>query len=362
MNRVAVIMAGGSGERFWPLSRSNFPKQLLHITNEKESLLQESISRVIDLFGDENIYIATTEALMEPIRDGDRRIPTQNVLGEPAKRNTTGCLVWAAAHLMARTGDENLVMSILTADHRIGDNDLFRSTIDGATTLASKSDSIVTIGAKPVRPDTGYGYIELGEPVPNDHLKAFDVKRFREKPNQETAEHFMSEGNFLWNCGMFFWSLKTFFSELNHHAPEIGKIAEQIVAALKNQQPNEAIALFESLENISIDYALLEKSNQVVCIPAPFEWDDVGSWDSLERYRTPDANANVLEGNVVCHDAEECIVINKSARGNQVIGLIGLDNVVVVSTDDAVLVVAKDRVQDVKKIVAQLKEKNAPQL
>jgi len=359
--KVAVIMAGGSGERFWPVSRSHYPKQLLKITSDHESMLQEAVSRAIPLFSEPNIMIATSLKLRDSIVKGESRIPEDQVLGEPNNPTTTGCLVWAAANIWAKTNDPETVMAVLTADHRIGDGDKFRACLEQAVQIAAQEKQIVTIGAKPDRPETAYGYIEAGEEISSDDAKGYRVNRFREKPNQESADQFLAEGNYYWNCGMFFWTVETFFNELREHAPEIFGVAREILEALKQNDHKHAVEAFDKLPNLSIDYALLEHTNHVVCVPATFEWDDVGSWDSLDRYRSKDEQENVKDGNVILEDVESSIVINEATK-DQVVAVVGMEDVVVINTDDAVLVVPKDKVQNVKKIVTRLKDSKASQI
>ncbi len=365
--RVAVIMAGGSGERFWPLSREQRPKQLLKLTGSDENLLQEAVSRVLPLVPAENVFLATSRTLCNVICAGDERIPNANVLAEPCRRNTAGCLIWAAANLIARYGeDQEVTMAILTADHRIGAHDKFRATLDAAMSAAEKQSALVTIGATPERADTGYGYIEI---LPNERQNnnnkttgIYPVHRFREKPNQSTADEFVASGNFLWNCGMFFWRVSTFLDELGNAQPEMAATARLIAKALAAGEEAEAVRLFEGLESISIDYALLEHAHNVLVAESTFPWDDVGSWDSLDRTREPDPRGNVTHGDPVLVDVENSIVFNEAGPDKMAVALVGVEDVVVVTVDDAVLVVAKDRVQDVKKVVAELQKRKGSQL
>lgn len=359
---VAVIMAGGSGERFWPLSRRTFPKQLLRITQENESMLQEAVSRALPLFTGERIFIATTEPLREAICLGESRIAPERIFAEPDKRNTLGCLVWSACQIRASMPNQSVTMAVLTADHRIADPGKFLQCISRCLAVAKEQKAIVTIGAPPTRPETAFGYIELNLDSEEPNLPYFPVRKFREKPDQQTAESFISAGNFLWNCGMFFWTLETFFEELEAHQPEAFKVAEQLVVALKQKDQRRATELFRQLPNLSIDYALMEKSKRVCCVPANFPWDDVGSFDSLQRYREANAEGHIVEGNVLMANAQNCVALNHTTGGKQVLALVGVQDLVVVTTDDGLVVVHKDHVQDVKKIVEQLKAKNAPQL
>ncbi|MBX3728116.1 MAG: hypothetical protein KF858_02940 [Candidatus Sumerlaeia bacterium] len=364
--RVAVIMAGGSGERFWPLSRAQRPKQLLRLAGGEETLLQQAVSRVAPLVSPERVFVATSRILAEAIRAGDARVPAANVLAEPAKRNTTGCLAWAAANLIARHGDPAAVsMAVLTADHLIGPPDAFRACIANALAAAEAHDALVTIGIAPAHPETGYGYIEAEDEavavagLPAGAVRA--VRSFREKPDRATAEGYVASGRHYWNSGMFFWRVATFLAELDHAAPAVAAVVRGMAEALRAGDEAAAERLFGTLEDRSIDYVLMEKARRVLLVPATFGWDDVGSWDALARVHAPDAAGNVRDGAAVLADARDCIVVNATG-GRTAVGLVGVEGLVVVVTDDAVLVVPKDRVQDVKRIVTALREQGAPQV
>ncbi len=355
--RFAVIMAGGSGERFWPLSSEAKPKQLLRLTSEHETLLEEALKRIVPLVPEESVFVATSEALAPAIREAGLPLPADNVLGEPMRRNTAGCLSWVAAEVLARNGEvdpANITIGVLTADHRIGEPDKFRETVRRAMEAAEHFDSLVTIGIPPTRPDTGYGYIEAGEKAqPEDH--AHSVLRFREKPDQAQAEAFLQAGNFYWNSGMFFWRLEVFLRELESASPPHFAAIHAIADALRKGDTDRAKELFGELPDISIDYALLEKCPHVLMLEADFSWDDVGSWDALERSRTRDEHGNVKVGDFALVDTENCILVNQTEKPGVTVGVVGLRDVVVVASPEGILVAAKDRVQDVRQIV-QLKK------
>ena len=363
MRRFAVIMAGGSGERFWPASRRARPKQLLRLTDPDRSMLEEAIDRIEPLIPRENVLIATSELLQKPIRDGIPTLPPENVIGEPAKRNTAACLALAAAHLEQRFGDPHeLSMAVLTADHLIGDPTEFRSTVAAALDFAAENDALVTIGVHPTRPDTGYGYIEVETPVTEDERRAGadpsirPVLHFREKPDLPTAEQYASSGRHLWNAGMFFWRVSTFLDGIAGAMPDLRRATADIVEALgRGPSGAERVAdVFGSLEDISIDYGLMERADNVYVIPATFPWDDVGSWDSLTRTREPDANGNVTTGSPVLIDTKDCIIYDECGDDTAV-AVIGASNLIVATTPDGILICPKDRAQDVKKAVAHLR-------
>ncbi|MDK2972356.1 MAG: mannose-phosphate guanylyltransferase [Candidatus Sumerlaeota bacterium] len=364
--RVAVIMAGGSGERFWPLSRCQHPKQLLRLTGTAETMLEQAVSRIAPLIAPERVIVATSRVLCDAIRAGDSRLPAVNVIAEPCKRNTTGCLIWAAATLLARHGEQaNVSMAVLTADHLIGRPDDFRRCVDAALTAAETRGALVTIGITPTHAETGYGYVEQsGEclALPGfDGVEVQAVRSFKEKPAPALAEEYVASGRYLWNSGMFFWRLDVFLAELEKASPVMATTARAIAEALRAENDAEAERLFETLESISIDYALMERSTNVLVVRSLFPWDDVGSWDSLYRIREADGQGNITEGDPVLVDSHGSLVLN-AAGDAMAVGVVGLDNVVVVTTADAVLVVHRDRVQDVKKIVAELQARKAGQV
>lgn len=357
--RVAVIMAGGSGERFWPLSREKRPKQLLRLTSERETLLEEAVRRIEPLIPADHVYIATSRILRDPIRRADLGIPAENVLAEPMKRNTAGCLVWVAATLRARFPGEDVTLAILTADHQIGTPAQFRSCVRRAMDTAAQQDALVTIGIRPTRPETGYGYIEA--PPRGGTRTARRVAGFREKPNRELAEEFVDSGQHYWNSGMFFWRLSTFESEFDAASPEHGEALRSIADALGRNKPRLAEKAFAALPDISIDFALMEHARQVLMVEGRFPWDDVGAWDALERTRPTGAEGNVAEGDPVLINTRDSIVLNDTG-GAMAVGVVGAEHLVVIVTKDAVLVAPKHAAQDVRLVARELKRRKARQV
>jgi len=367
--RIAVIMAGGSGERFWPLSRRKRPKQLLRLSNRTQTLLEEAVNRTKRLFPREHIFIATAEHLQESIRNAAMDIPEENVLGEPYQRNTSGCLAFVAAHLLSRwSGKESEIsMAVFTADHLIGDGDHFQASVLAALEAAERDEVIATIGVTPTRVETGYGYIECADKDAGFYLersgrRAFAVTRFYEKPDDSTAKEFVNSGRFLWNSGMFFWRLSTVMAELARIQPRLAQAVSLMAAALDKENNEDVRKIFEGLENISIDYALMEHARRVVMIPAEFFWEDVGSWGSLFKTFPRDPLGNVAVGDPVLVDAKGCVVYNEPGPEHMAVAVLGVENLVVVTTTDGVLVVSRDRVQDVRSAIQRLKERSAPQL
>lgn len=362
MRRFAVIMAGGSGERFWPASRRARPKQLLRLTDPSLSMIEEAIERIAPLIPREQILIATSEILAAPIADALPALPRENILAEPEKRNTAACLALAAAHLEQRHGSpEETVMAVLTADHQIGEPERFRRTVAIALDFSAREDALVTIGVVPTRPETGYGYIEVaapGAPRGGGDPQPQPVVRFREKPNQATAEEYARSGRHLWNSGMFFWRLSTFKRGLAQHMAELAAAQAAMVAAL-DRRPGAATLreVFLPLADVSVDVGLMERAGNVHVIPADFPWDDVGAWDALERTREADADGNVVVGDAVLVDTRDAIVFNDPGVERMAVAVVGLEGVVVATTPDGILVCRKDRVQDVRRAVAELRKR-----
>jgi mannose-1-phosphate guanylyltransferase len=272
-------------------------------------------------------------------------VPDENVLAEPDKRNTLGCLCWVAATFQARHMFD-VSVSILTADHVIENPDLFRETVELALTLSETSNGLVTLGITPTRPETGYGYIESGERI-NDHAKT--VLKYREKPDLEVAKEFVASGNFYWNSGMFFWTQQAFFKELADTQPETVELVHRMGKAIAEGDMQKATEEFRNIPNISIDYALMEKASQVYVVQAEFPWDDVGSFDSLFRTMPKDENGNVLIGNVSYKDCSDCIFYNDSENG--LLTAVGLTDTIMIRTDDVVLSAPSTDAQRVKELV-----------
>lgn len=363
MQRTCVIMAGGSGERFWPVSRRAFPKQLLALTDSGKPMIVEAIERISPLIPRRDIFIITSEILLAPTRAVLPDFPPENIIAEPAKRNTAPCLALAASIISARYAElalNDISMAVLTADHSISPAEEFRKTVDIALHYAEKAGRLTTVGITPVRPETGYGYIET---VSKTEVNTpAEVIRFCEKPDIVTARRFLESGNFYWNSGMFFWRLDVFIDEITAAMPLYSqKIAELTQAYFKSNKialeasEHSARECFAEFPDISIDYGLMERSRKTSVVPAGFSWDDVGSWDALDRLRTADKSGNIIEGNSVAIDNMHSIIINKSS--DMTAAVIGTENIAVIVTDDAVLVCPKDRVQDVKRAVVALREK-----
>lgn len=367
--RVIVIMAGGTGERFWPMSRIAHPKQLLTLTSSGQSLLAEAVSRAKALVPPENIYIATSHDLRNAISEAGLGIPEANILAEPMKRNTAGCLIYASASILAANpeiGPEGVTIGVLTADHRIPDTNSFVSTVQAAFEEAENSESLVAIGIRPVRPDTGYGYLEVENDSPKSDSTGkhsiYKVAKFHEKPSAEKAAQFIANGASYWNSGMFFWRFSTFQNEFGRANPVLAETLEDMTDAIMANDEKRTTAIFDAMPSISIDYALMEKSGRISMIPGNFIWDDLGSWDTLERTFPADGSGNVTYGDPVVIDCDSSIIYNAPGGKKMAVAAVGLKDMVVVVNEDAVLIMPKDRAQDVRKVVITLRDRGASQL
>ncbi len=365
--RAAVIMAGGVGERFWPLSRQTRPKQLLRLTGDGTPMLVDAVSRLRPIVPLERIFIVTGRHLVAPIRAAGSGVPPGNVIAEPLKRNTTGCLVYAAGALLSRLGcrPDELTLGIVAADHLVGDGEQFRETVTAAFAAAEAEHALVTVGVPPTRPETGYGYIEVDDatdrPGP-DRLQVRTVRRFHEKPDRAGAEAYLTSSRFFWNSGMFFWRVSTFLMQLERVDPDLARIANRVIRALVAGDELGAAQVFATLPNKSIDYALMEKAPDVRMVPALFPWDDVGAWDALGRSVPTDASGNVAIGAPILIDTTGSIVVNDPGPERMAVAVVGVNDVVVVVARDAVLVVPRDRAQEVRRVVEELRRRGAPQL
>lgn len=343
MSLCSIVLAGGSGERFWPLSTPERPKQMLDLTGDGRPLLQQAMERAAALAGAQHSYLATLPKLKEASLAAVPGLSPEKILVEPYKKNTAGALIWAMASIAAskESQSESLCFAILTADQRIEPLEEFINTAERALSLARETKGLVTIGIRPTRPETGFGYLEIGEEAGPGR----QVVRFREKPNLETAEEFVESGRFLWNAGMFFWSLDGFLTELAHARPQMKKVFDEVSALLAIGSFEEAELVFSTLPSLSIDYALMERSDNVYAVEATFDWDDLGSWDALPRSMGADESGCTTQGRVRAVESSGCIVSTQKQRVN----LLGLRDLVVVVTEDEVMVLPKERAQEVKR-------------
>jgi mannose-1-phosphate guanylyltransferase len=343
----AVIMAGGSGTRFWPASRAVRPKQFLALGGASESLLQAAVRRLQPLVAPEDVLVVTSERHAEETRTQLPQLPATNVLAEPTGRNTAPCVGWAAAHVRRR--DPNAVMAVLPADPHITDEAAYLETLRRAIG-AARSGDMVTVGVQPTRPETGYGYVQRGLAVSEG---VFRVARFVEKPDRETAEGFLKAGDFFWNSGMFFFKANVLLEEMRRQLPELAGFFERCDdAAARGEEQALVQAEYGTLTSISIDHGVMEKARSILMVPGDFGWYDIGSWTSAWELAARDATGNAVVGEAVVLDSRNCYV---RGRADKLIALIGVDDLVVVDTEDALLVMPRERAQDVRDVVAELK-------
>lgn len=346
---IAVIMAGGFGKRLWPESRVNHPKQLLAIKNG-ESFIQSVYRRSSRFFGIDNTFLITRRELKERILSHIPELPPDRIISEPLGRDTAPCIGFAATWIEKKKGD--LPMVVLPSDHLIEGEKKFNRIMEVAVKQAEKG-YLVTIGIKPVRPETGYGYLELGEKITElDRVPLYNLKRFTEKPSQKKAKEFFESGSFLWNAGIFAWRPTVILEEIKRHLPPLYKGLERIREALDTLREEEIIErIYPDLPKISIDYAVMEKTTKAVVIPADFSWDDVGDWQALERIFPKDEKGNIIKGLVREIKTTNCTLIN---REDKILGVIGVSNIIVINSKKGLLIVTKELCQEVKNLVDDL--------
>jgi mannose-1-phosphate guanylyltransferase/mannose-6-phosphate isomerase len=349
----AVILAGGSGTRFWPLSREYWPKQMLQIAGE-DTLLRQTIKRLEGFHPELKIWIVTTQSLAQDIRfhiqglgKGSEKI---QFIIEPLGRNTAPAIGLSAITL--NKIEPQSMMIVMPSDHAIKDTKEFQEKLRLGL-KAAELDYLVTFGIKPKRPETAYGYIESGQSLKDFHQDVFHVKKFFEKPDIQTAETFLQKGNFYWNSGIFVWRVSKILEETKTHMPVLYQGLKKI-SDLKEMKDDILSEIYSSFESISIDYGVLEKSRDVLIIPSDFGWSDLGSWTALDDILEKDEQRNILQGNSVDIGSQNSTVI----ASDRVIATIGLKNTVVIDTPDATLVASKENVQDVRKVVDELKKKH----
>jgi mannose-1-phosphate guanylyltransferase len=352
-----IILAGGSGTRFWPRSRRSAAKQVLALDGER-TMIQQTMDRLSPLAGEEKMWVITNDLLAGTITHQLDMLPTERVICEPAARNTAPA-AGLAAFLLERLAPES-VLGIFPADHVVTQEATFVKTLQTAMALAAEDENMVVLGIQPGHAETGYGYIETGEPLRDGIVH---VRRFTEKPNRERAEEFVAAGNYYWNSGIFVWSAKTLANAVREHLPEMAPLLEEIAAAYGTPEFAEVFArVYPQCENISVDYAILEprsakgvQRSKLYCIPADFGWNDLGSWSALYEHKLEqglgDENENVL-------DAPDRVLMDASGNyaysRSKMIALVGVENLVVVETGDALLVTTREHAQDVGKIVKEL--------
>lgn len=349
MKKTALIMAGGKGERFWPKSRQSLPKQFLSLTNDGKTMIQLTVERILPLVSLEDIYIATNTNYKHLVLEQLPGIPAENVLCEPIGRNTAPCIGLGAVHIQRKY--EDAIMIVLPSDHLIKYNDIFTETLANACDVAEINANLVTIGITPNYPETGYGYIKADKNKPLK--KTYSVERFVEKPDFDLAKTYVESGDYYWNSGMFIWKLSSILENMKNFMSDTYTGLLKIQAAIKTPEEENVLKnIFPEFVSDSIDYGIMEKASGIYLIPGNFGWDDVGSWLAVERVKGTDDAQNTLTGNVITLNTSHCTIEGKK----RLIAALGLKDLIIVDTDDALLIADKNSAGDIKKILAVLRD------
>jgi mannose-1-phosphate guanylyltransferase len=347
MDLFAVIMAGGVGSRFWPRSKEKSPKQLLRIFGES-TMIQATVQRLEGIVKKENVYIITNKIQKPEIIKQLTDVPEENIIEEPFGRNTAACIGLATVLIEKKSSDA--VTIVLPADHIIKDVEEFHRIMKNAAEFAYNSKGLVTIGITPTRPETGYGYIQINEKSIADNI--YKVYTFAEKPNYATAVRFVESGDFLWNSGMFIWHTDAIHSEIRIHMPDLHDGLTRIKKDIGSSNFNDTLfKVYGQLRNISIDYGIMEKSQKVFLTKGNFSWSDVGSWEEVFQLSEKNTDGNAVTGNVFIDKTADSYVYSP----DKFAAVIGVDNLIIINTDEALLVCRRDNSQDVKKVVDYLK-------
>lgn len=357
MNHYGVIMAGGGGTRFWPLSRQKTPKQLLNLSG-KDLMVNEAVERMATVIGKSNIFIVTADVQAPAMITATQgKVFPRNILAEPAARNTAACIGYSAMEILCKYGDG--VMIITPADHYIEDVPALTEIFKTAILTAEEQDKLVTIGLKPTFPSTGFGYIKY-DPQTDGTVKS--VIEFREKPDEETAKKYVESGRYAWNSGMFIWKASLILKKLEEYTPDIYEDLKTIGDAMNTPREQEVLHdVYPNIRKISIDYAVMEPSaakGDVLVIPGDCGWNDVGSWDMMDILHYPDENGNICLGDVVAVDVKDAVIYSST----RTVTAVDVENIVIVETPDAIMVCRKDKAQEVKKIVDALNEAGRKEL
>src|SRR6185312_7662610 len=349
-NNYVAIMAGGIGSRFWPVSRVDYPKQFLDILSTGKTLIQSTFDRFAQYIPLENIYIITSYQYKDIVAKQLPQLPVENIVCEPSRKNTAPCIAYISYKLQQLNPESNLICA--PADHLILDDTAFIKTCLEALEFTEKNNALLTLGIKPFQPNTGYGYIQYEQQSVSDNI--FKVKTFTEKPDLELAKTFLASGDFLWNAGIFVWQTKNIITAFEKYLPEIHELFDGAKNGMNTETEKEAIDLIYPLcVNISIDYGILEKADNVYVIPSSFGWSDLGTWGSAYENLEKDYHENAVAGeNVVMFDSTKNIVHTK---GDKLVLLQGLEDFIVVDTDDALLVCKKENEQNIKEYLSEIK-------
>ncbi len=344
----AIIMAGGAGTRFWPLSRKSNPKQLLPLSSRHESLLQASVRRLAPLIPSERIVVVTSQMLAPRVAEQLPDIPSEHILAEPVGRNTAPCIGWGTSYIQRM--DPSAVIAVLPADQYVADEALYVSTLRRALDAAAQH-SLVTIGIKPTAPETGYGYIEVGQALEET---LYRVERFVEKPDLPKAQEYVASGRFWWNSGMFFFRADVLEAAIRTHLPELSTALLRYADAAKQGKETELVnQTYASLPNISIDHGVMEKTGNLVVVPGNFGWSDIGHFQAAWELASKDTQGNASVAKSILVNAQGCYI---QAPAEKLVALIGVTDLVVIDTPDALLIMPRDQSQEVRKVVDQLND------
>lgn len=350
-NYYAILMAGGVGSRFWPVSTQDFPKQFHDMLGTGETLIQKTFNRLSNIIPKENIFILTNERYNDLVFEQLPEVTKRQVVLEPAMRNTAPCILYAS--LKIQKENENAIMIVAPSDHWIENENAFLQNVQQAFDFCSDNDALMTLGITPTFPNTGYGYIEFDKNSKDD-IKA--VNQFREKPDYDKAKDFISQGNFLWNAGIFMWSVKSVISAFKYNQPELYHLFEQGIDVYNTDFEDDFVRdNYGKSENISVDYAIMEKSNNVFVLPATFDWNDLGTWGSLyDKLDKDNDNNAVVNARVLTEDASGNMI---RSNKDKVVVIDGLKDYIVVDKNEVLLIFPKKKEQDIKKVLQQVKDK-----
>lgn len=349
MELYAVIMAGGVGSRFWPRSKEKKPKQLLKIFGDN-TMIQDTVSRLDGIVKKENVFIVTNKVQKAEIKNQLKGVPPENIIDEPFGKNTAAAI--GLASIIVGKKDREAVTIVLPADHIIRDIEEFQKAILSAAEFAYNSKGLVTIGINPTRPETGYGYIQIEEKPIEDNI--YKVLTFAEKPNLATAVRFMESGDFMWNSGMFIWRIDVILEEISSYMPELAEGLHRIEESIDSVDFEKTLShVYGQLKSISIDYGIMEKSQKVFLTKGTFSWSDVGSWEEVYQLTAKDGEGNAVVGSAYCQNTNDSYIFSPKKFA----AVIGVENLIVINTDDALLICRRDQAQDVKNVVDYLKMK-----
>ena len=339
MEKCVVIMAGGKGSRFWPISRVSKPKQFLKIIDDKKTMIQLTVERALRITDASNIYVVTSYEYEDLINEQLEGIPKENILYEPQPKNTAPCIAYACAKIKSKYDDA--IMVVLSADHLVKYLDIFVDTVNIAIENSCLEDKITTIGIVPTSPETGYGYIKYKHIDNNNNPFVYKVESFVEKPNLTKAREYLTSGKYLWNSGMFVWKVSTIVKNFEKYLPNTYSAYNKLVSYFNDESKEKLISIYSSMDSVSIDYGILEKCEDVYAVLGNFGWDDVGNWLAIERVKQTDDNHNYFNGEVLSQNSVNSTVISN----NKPIAAIGIKDLIVVDTDDVLFLCSKENTQ-----------------